>query len=113
MFSITKKLTLSTFFLLIVSLYFSEILAFNDKNLIGHSFNLKEVPVILNNEIDNHILKKRQRRNRRRRNRRHLENRINNINALIVQLTIQVQALQQQLSSRAELLTTTTTMPGG
>uniref|UniRef100_A0A0K0E0M8 BZIP domain-containing protein n=1 Tax=Strongyloides stercoralis TaxID=6248 RepID=A0A0K0E0M8_STRER len=113
-FSIIKKLPSFAVFFLIGFIYFSKTIPTNDKNLVKNSYNLKEVPVVLNDEVDDHVLKKRQRSaaaRRRRRNRREINRIVGRINTQILQLQQQIQSLQQQLSSRVLLLTTTVLMP--
>uniref|UniRef100_A0A0K0E6C3 Uncharacterized protein n=1 Tax=Strongyloides stercoralis TaxID=6248 RepID=A0A0K0E6C3_STRER len=109
MLSIIRKLPSFAVFFLMIFIYLSKTLPINDKNLIKNSYNLKEAPVVLNNEVDDHVLKKRQRgaARRRRRNRREIRNLVSGLSAQLVQLQLQVQVLQQQLSSRVLLLTTT------
>uniref|UniRef100_A0A0K0E0M4 BZIP domain-containing protein n=1 Tax=Strongyloides stercoralis TaxID=6248 RepID=A0A0K0E0M4_STRER len=115
MLSIIQKLPSFAVFFLIVFIYFSETLPLSNKNLVKNSYNSKEAPIVLNNEVDNHVLKKRQRRGgarRRQRNRRQIRNLVSSLNLQLVRLQLQIQSLQQQLSSRVLLLTTTTTMGG-
>uniref|UniRef100_A0A0K0E6B1 BZIP domain-containing protein n=1 Tax=Strongyloides stercoralis TaxID=6248 RepID=A0A0K0E6B1_STRER len=113
MFSVIKKLHLPAFFYLIFFLYFFKTLALNNKNLVEHSGILNVAPVVLNNEVDDHILKKRQRGRRRERGRRRklgikkLKRFVSRINTRMSLLKQQIQSLQKQLSSKMELITTT------
>uniref|UniRef100_A0A0K0E0M5 BZIP domain-containing protein n=1 Tax=Strongyloides stercoralis TaxID=6248 RepID=A0A0K0E0M5_STRER len=117
MLSIIKKLPLIAVFFLFFFIYLSNTTPISDKNLVKNSYNPKEGPIVLNNEVDDRVLKKRQLNaaaRRRRRNRREINRIVSRINMQILQLQLQIQSLQQQLSSRVLLLTTTTTtMMGG
>uniref|UniRef100_A0A0K0E0M6 BZIP domain-containing protein n=1 Tax=Strongyloides stercoralis TaxID=6248 RepID=A0A0K0E0M6_STRER len=110
MLSIIKKLFSFAVFFLIFFIYLCTTTPLSDKNLVKNSYNSKEAPIVLNNEVDDRVLKKRQLNaaaRRRRRNRREIRSLVNRLNTQLLQLQLQVQSLQQQLSSRVLLLTTT------
>ncbi|CEF61439.1 Hypothetical protein SRAE_0000056300 [Strongyloides ratti] len=101
------------FIILIGLLFISKSYELNDQVLADNSLTVKDIPkeVILNDEVDNHIIEKRQKsgkaqkkKNKKRRQR----------NASLRSIAILVAQLQQQLNNvQAQImqLTTTTTAP--
>ncbi|CEF60476.1 Hypothetical protein SRAE_X000221500 [Strongyloides ratti] len=104
---------LSSFIILILLFCFKS-LEISDKNLID-SFNIENVPVpvVLNDEEDNHIIEKRQRRSRRqRRAGRQRRQLLASLSAIIAQISVlgqQISSLQVQVSNIAT--TTPATQP--
>ncbi|CEF71060.1 Hypothetical protein SRAE_X000038700 [Strongyloides ratti] len=109
-----NNLSSLVFIILIGLLFISKSYELNNQVLADNSLTVQDVPsrVILNDEVDNHIIEKRQKKNKAKKNkikRRKQRNvSINNIVILITQLQQQLTNVQAQIM---QLTATTTTVP--
>ncbi|CEF71004.1 Hypothetical protein SRAE_X000033100 [Strongyloides ratti] len=102
------------FIILIGLLFISKSYELTDQVLADNSLTVQDVPsrVILNDEVDNHIIQKRQKKNKAKKNK---TKRRKQRNASLRSIAILVAQLQQQLTNVQaqimQLTATTTTVP--